>query len=274
MIQRLADIKTDATAAFEKESKLLLVRLDEDLITLALADKMTLAWDAAEILKVEAADRTAEDFIENLKQNSSLVNYKGLPTQVLLATPYAMAVPQALTDSIPLFFKTQFGSQHTSVLTDVVNDDIVFAFAPQTWQQELMATLFPEAQIENTMALLTKQALQKTGTEGTCLYLQVGKSYAELVLVQQGKLTIAKSLLYAANADLLYHLLNVARQFNLSPASLSLQLQGQIIEGDSLCRLLQTYFNPVHFANDIAPIRHKAFWEVPSHYFTGLMTAV
>lgn len=269
MIQRLADIRTDATAAFEKESKMLIVRWDDELLLLALADKASGDWQAAEIIKFEEA--IEPDFISELKQKSTLANYTGLQTQVFITTPQAMVIPTELEGGISLFLKTQFGiKEGAEVYTSEIGEKMTAGFLLQQDIQAIIKKLFPQAELKSSLGLLVKQALQE-GADDTIILLQLGKTVAEVAVVQNGQLLVARCFSFTANEDVLYHLLNACRVFDFSPQTVKLILQGQVQEQDSIYQLFKKYFANLHFAETATVLQHTAFSQVPAHYFTPLM---
>ncbi len=272
MIQRLADITTDATAAFEKESKRLLVRWDDNLLLFALADTVSGQWQAAEILKYSKEENDSEHFITELKQKSTLVSFTGLQTVVFVSTPQSVLIPKELEEGADLFIKTQFGIKEGSqIFTNEVNEKMIAGFLIEEERLAIIQKLFPQAEVKSSLGLLVNQALFEATANDAILLLYVGKTTAELAIVQEGQLLLARCFSFTANEDVLYHLLNACRVFDISPLFLQLVLQGQEQEQDDIYQLLKTYFANLHFAKATAVLQHPAFTEVPSHYFTPLI---
>lgn len=275
MIQRLADIRTDATAAFEKESKMLLVRWEDDLLTIALADRETGIWQAAERIKYDWEDALAKDFIQEIKQKTALVNYIGLRTQVFFATDQAMLIPKELAASANLFLQTQFGvNEMAEAFTDDMNPEMIAGFFVEKQKLALIQKLFPQADIRASLGLLVQQSLAQAMANQAVFYVQMGKGLAEVALSKEGRLLLARSFSFTANEDVLYHLLNACRVFEMAPQDVLLVLQGQVQKQDILYPLLETYFANLQFATATTAIQHPAFSQVPPHYFTPLIQAV
>jgi hypothetical protein len=272
MIQRLASFNAQAMPAFEKESRELWMRIDETQLTLALVNKHTGTWDAAEVLHGTEGDYET-DFEAGIRQQSTLAGFSGLQTKLFFSTPTAMPVPLALQSSAKLFMEAQFGRVPTQVLfTDLVNEEITIAYSPDPTRQAVLQKWLPQASWHSTLSLLIRQMLKISVTTTSpivCLYLCDG--FAELAMGHSSRLLLTKHLHYGTDTNLLYHLLNACRQLATSPTEIVIQLQGRIPEEANTVQLLKQYFSHVAFSPAGYPSDHSDFHQVPAHFFTGLM---
>ena len=82
---------------------------------------------------------------------------------------------------------------------------------------------------------------------------------------KENKLLLAQGFLYSTPADVLYYLLKICQQLNLSQQSVKLLLSGLIEKDSALYKELHQYFLHIEF--------REATWnsnEYPAHFFTSL----
>lgn len=72
-------------------------------------------------------------------------------------------------------------------------------------------------------------------------YLHVGTSFAELLLIQEGKVIFYNQFPFDVKEDLLYYILFALEQNRIIAPELELKTGGKIDKGDELHRLLSTY---------------------------------
>jgi hypothetical protein len=271
MIQRLASFNAQAMPAFEKESRELWMRIDETQLTLALVNKRTGTWDAAEVLHSTEGDYET-DFEAGIRQQSTLAGFSGLQTKLFFSTATAMPIPIALQSSAKLFMEAQFGRLPTQLIfTDPANEEIVISYSPNLTRQTILQKWAPQASWHSTMALLTRQMLKLSVTTTLPVaHLYLCDGFAELAIGHNSRLLLAKHLHYGTDTNLLYHLLNACRQLAIIPAEIVIQLQGRLPEEASAVQLLSQHFSRLTFSANY-PSDHSDFLQVPAHFFTGLM---
>jgi hypothetical protein len=276
MIQRTIDIKTTAMAAFEKESKRLLMCLEEDNLLIVLVNKQNGEWNDLENFVLTKEDwQNMSETLQHIKQQSSLINIKVPDTQLYFRTPAAILIPTALRANIKLFIQTQFGWQAPDeILTDELNNAMNVSLIIPEAQITAFRHILPQATWHSTLALLIKQAQHTDGkTLLPQLFLTLSNSLAETVFIKSDELLIARCYPYLTAENLLYHLLNSCNQLNVSPAEVFIKMQGIINEKDEVFGLLNQYFMHVELLVPSVQNTNEVFNELPTHYFTHLMTA-
>ena len=273
MIQRTIDIRTTPLAAFERESKRLMMCLEEDNLLLVLADKQNGSWNALEnyALTKEGWQHLPAS-LQQVKQQSSLANLKVPDTQLYFRTNAAMPIPAGLQGGAALFIQAQFGWQapdeiHTEEVTNSVNVSMIIP-APQI---TAFRHLYPQATWHSTLALLIKQAQQLQGkTMLPQLFITLSSSLAEMVLMKSDQLLIARCFPFYTAENLLYHVLNTCRQLGISPAEVFIKAQGLIDEQHEIYVLLHQYFTHVALITAGTQLRDAAFDSLPVHHYTHL----
>lgn len=273
MIQRNIDIKPAALAAFEKESKQLLLCLEEDNLLIALADKQSGEWNALENFVLAKADwHNMPETLQHIKQQSSLVSLNVPDTQLYYRTPAAMPIPASVRESITLFMQTGFGLQAPDeILTDEVNGEMSVSIVIPEAQIRAFRYMCPQVTWNSTLALLIKQAQQVQGkTVLPQLFLTLGASLAEMVFMKNDQLLTARCFQYYTAENLVYHLVNTCNQFRISQAEVFIKAQGLIDEEGEMYALLHQYFLHVEFMKTGMQNQQAAFDKIPAHYFSHL----
>ena len=276
MIQRIVDIKTDGLSVFDKESRRLVLCLEFCGITVALVDKSNGHWVAAEVLQCAEEDvEDMDELMQQFKQHSSLLNYTGMETKIFVRTANAMPIPAALQNDADLLLQMQFGLQKVAVvIKEQVNDEMAVVLKTNADWLESFTILFPQATIHSSLGWLIKHELSGNGTNiFPVLHTVFGNGLLELTLVKNHELLIAKCFPFQTVEDMNYHLLNICKQLNISPAEVAVKVQGLVAEGSPLHQSLLKYFAHVQFANAGTADWGIEFKTIPDHYFTALINA-
>lgn len=276
MIHRTLDIKMASMAAFEKESKRLLLCLEEDQLVIALIEKGNGQWNAVESFSMGKEDwNNMAETLQSIKQQSSLANLRVSDIQLFFRTIAALPIPAILKGDSKLFVQTQFGLQAPDeMFTDEVNAAMHVSLVIPSVQVAAFRHVFPQATWHSTLALLIEQAQKVQGkTMLPQLFLTFSTSLAEIVFMKSDQLLIARCFQYYTTENLLYHLLNTCNQLGISPAEVSIKAQGQVNEHGEVLDILKEYFTHVALLAATAQNRNKEFADLPAHYFTNLIVS-
>lgn len=264
-------------AAFEKESKRLLLCLEEGQLVIVLVEKDTGKWNALEnfVFGKEDWDNIPES-LQNIKQQSALANLRVSDVPLFFRTAAALPIPAILKESSKLFLQTQFGFQPPDEMQmEEVNAAVNMSIIIPAAHMAAFSHVFPQATWHSTLALLIKQAQQGQGkTVLPQLFLTLGSSLAEMVMMKGDELLIARCFPYHTPENLLYHLLNTCRQLNINAAEIFIKAQGQIEEKGNIYQLLQDYFAQVELLTINAQKLDEGFTDIPAHHFTNLMVDI
>jgi|GEM_PF-4660393 len=276
MIQRIIDIKTDGLAAFVKQSRRLVLALEYQTITIAMVDKDLRNWVALEVIQFAKEDlENIVEYMSELKRVSALMNYTGLDTYIYVRTPDAMPIPSRLINNAMEFVTLQFGLPIGEMVhTAKADSNISVAFKVQAAWIDAFKVLFPEATISSTLSLLIKQGLASNEkTANPSMQLVFSRDVAELTLVQHNKLLIAKCFPFKVVDDLIYQILDICKQLEITPKELSIKVQGLLDEKSPLYGSLLKFFEQVQFDLADSLAWGAPFKSVPAHYFTSLIKA-
>ena len=154
-----------------------------------------------------------------------------------------------------------------TVLTDLVADKNIYNiyFIPAVIHNVITAQ-FPMAIITHQYSLLLKQIDERSSMLQVIFYPD--KIIATLIV--EGKLLLMQTYHYRSAADIIYHLLNIYKQFDVNPA---LQVQGMIEENTELHKKLKQYFPDIVFYKAQSEYVIAADIEkIPAHYFSHLFS--
>ena len=109
-------------------------------------------------------------------------------------------------------------------------------------------------------------------SNGVLLKIQFFYNLMLIVLVKDGKLQLIQSYNYKTEEDVLYYLLNIVQQFNLSPTDTQVELSGIIDVKSHHFDYIEKLFKQISFAtvsNDNILLNYIG--DYPQHYFTPFL---
>ena len=108
------------------------------------------------------------------------------------------------------------------------------------------------------------------GTVGGSLLVDLRKDDFTVLATDNNKLLLAQTFLYSTPDDVLYYLLKICEQFELSQKEVHISLSGLVDQQSALYRELYQYFLHVEFRDAGWTIPASANSESPLHFFTSL----
>lgn len=110
----------------------------------------------------------------------------------------------------------------------------------------------------------------KPAMEGGSILLDVRQDDFTVLVSANNKLLLAQTFCYSTPEDVIYYLLKICEQFDLSQQDVQIGLSGLIDQQSALYRELYQYFLQVEFRNPSWIIPATANSESPLHFFTSL----
>lgn len=272
MIQRIIDIKSNEQLVFDKSTQKLILCIENGRLTIASLNQKSGGCAGIEVFQFSKTDLDdIKNFIDQVKQQSSLIHLSTLDTIVYHRTPNTMLIPTSLTNSCNEFIEAQFGhKEREQVISEIINSDISIAW--KTSDDLILAfnEIFQTIEWRSSLGLLVRSALEAT-KHSSVIQLLFGDEMVELTITKNGQLLLAKCFEYNAIEDMNYHLLNGCRQLNISPSEVFVKVQGLIENNSPLLESVKKYFLNVEL--DEADIQNwsEQFKQIPSHYFTSLI---
>lgn len=134
--------------------------------------------------------------------------------------------------------------------------------------RETIAAQFPSALHRHLATLLLPVFLKDVDA----LHCIVYPGCIKLYLVKAGSLQLMQHYAYSSATDVLYHLLNVCKQYGMEPSVVALKLSGMIEAASSLYSELYKYFPDIRFEQLPAAVTTaEDFKQYPEHFFYHLL---
>jgi hypothetical protein len=159
-------------------------------------------------------------------------------------------VPKSLFNADHLFEYLKFNTKvlGTDVLSyDIVeNHELVNVYVPYMNINNYIYELFGEfTYMHNGTVLLQALMNNQTQNQETICYVHVSKSQLDITVLDQRKLLLYNSFLYATKEDFAYYLLFVLEQLELEPKTAIVKLFGSIEEDDPIYQLCFSYIQNI-----------------------------
>jgi hypothetical protein len=129
--------------------------------------------------------------------------------------------------------------------------------------QQFLSRRYPTASFKHFSTLALKQK-QITDPKET-LQVNFAVDEFEVIVIKQGQLLLAEQFEYSTPHDVIYYLLNICEQYNLSQYEVQLKISGLVDKDSTLYKELYQYFLNINF--------REASWshpDYPLHFFTQL----
>ena len=198
----------------------------------------------------------------NKNYKKVLISYAGKESSLLPEELYKPGDEAVLLDIL-------FGDLHqTTVTTDHVADKKIFnVYLIPSAIHKVIVDKFPAAVIRHHHSLLIRQGLPT----GDLLKILFSTNTFVASLVKAGELQIINTFPYKSGADVVYHLLNICKQFKME--NVPLQIGGMIEIDFDLHKEICHYFKEINF--DELPAGYEftnALKELPPHHFSHLFS--
>ncbi|HUS02061.1 MAG TPA: DUF3822 family protein [Chitinophagaceae bacterium] len=166
-----------------------------------------------------------------------------------------------------LLLDTLYGDQHESaVTTDLVADKKIYnVYRMPAEIHKVLVEQFPIAAFSHHHSLLIKQDFPGTDLLKVIFFRE---SFIA-ILIKGGELQVIQTYQYKSGTDVVYHLLNICRQFKME--NIPLQTGGMIDVDSDLQKELHHYFQQITF--DKPPAEYEftdSLQALPPHYFSHL----
>lgn len=132
--------------------------------------------------------------------------------------------------------------------------------------------LFPNVSIRHAGAVNINLLFSHHSLSQANIFLNVSEAYIELAAKENKSLLFYNVFSYSNNEDILYYLLFMMEQFNLSPLQARLAIAGERAVQDELCVSIKKYIRSVSFCvHDKSIHLGEALGSLPDHYYFTLL---
>jgi hypothetical protein len=244
----------------------LLLQAGENYLAFAVAGKGTEAVQELAYCIFEDMDSSAlADFLSNYP----LLKEQYYDIQVMFDSDSSHFIPSAGYNAgeAESFLKTLSGvNEGCRIVSEFIPEwQLYNCYAVDNVLWEWVNLIFPFAKYRHSFTLMLKNA--GAASAAGCILVDFGTGSFSVLATAGNKLLVTNSAAYSTPEDVLFVLLKICNQNNLSQANVSLKLSGLIDRDSALYKELYQYFINIEF--------REAGWntgshEYPPHFFTSL----
>ncbi|MBI2282707.1 MAG: DUF3822 family protein [Bacteroidetes bacterium] len=229
--------------------------------------------EALEIFTIEAPAAEWNEIFHQIKTQSLLLNRTYHDIHCYYNFEEALLVPQylftasAAEDMLGMVYGE---SDRYEVKYDILNGAIpmVNVYRIKKTILEQVNRYFLLNKPHHIYSVLVQHVLTTRDLPEHFIKVLLYEKHFVAAVVKDGLLQLVQSFAYATQADALYHLANLSRQFSLDPKRSHLEISGKFDTGSELHKQLQTLFGLISFESTEPDGIFKTAGAHPLHYFT------
>jgi Protein of unknown function (DUF3822) len=137
--------------------------------------------------------------------------------------------------------------------------------------QQLLGDKFPGGNYSHSYSCMVKNTESFARSMTATFY----HDFFSLVVMKASRLKLVQQFAYQTPEDVVYHLLNICRQFGIDTAEIELQLGGLIDENSALYKDIYKYFGHIQLRERPAAFGYDAAFDAfPPHFFSPLFNCL
>lgn len=252
----------------------LIIEIGKSHIALLLISRESNDITGFELFSFTENEEVPDKLFSAIENTSNLLKHTFATVNVFMNHEVCMPVPTAkFSKSVAedymavIFGEAQQASTHTD--HDAAHSEIVNLYRVPQEVMDALHRRFPNVILHHTWSNVLKMMRAKDLLSSKHLmHIQFYNTYFILVVIKDSMLQLIQVFIYENPDDVLYQMLNVAAQFNLSTEDVDLRISGLIDPNYKLFRELTNYFiNIVADKADLSKVSVDVS-EYPRHYFT------
>jgi hypothetical protein len=108
-------------------------------------------------------------------------------------------------------------------------------------------------------------------SEASSIYIDIQNTYFTVTLFQYGILQLCNSFPYKTSEDILYHILNISKHFNLDTEKETYRFSGILYQDSPLFNLIFKYIRHPEFINHPSALNyHSSLSTIPQHFYYNI----
>lgn len=272
MARKIVGFYCDDSAATDKQ---LVVEVGRHQFACMIRNTGTGEVEAFELFQLDETPHEWNDVFYEIRQYSNILQQFCSSTRLFYNFEEAMLMPGeqknivAAEDHLSLLYGE---SEWHELKYDKVGakDQFLNAYRIQRNIHELAGRYFPSHEVHHAYSPILEDILSRHWQDSRFMKLQCYSHHLVLVLISDQQLQLVQSFEYQTSEDILYHLLNTAKQFSLPASSIPVEVSGFFDHDGELHQRFVQLFQTVHFDEIVAGDILQKITEAgyPSHYFT------
>ncbi|MEO6730575.1 MAG: DUF3822 family protein [Ferruginibacter sp.] len=217
------------------------------------------------------SDEVAAGNIHKIMAAQPVLKQKFNKVHIIYGYTASMLIPEAYMDekNSTAMLELVYGEASERVVrTDFVDEHAIYnVYGVPAEIEQVLNRYFGSAKHTHVFSLLP--AVFK-GNENY-MYCIFGKGQLKVLLVKEGKLQLMQSVTYKTPDDIVYHLLNLYKNFEIAMPAITIYLSGMIDPDSALYTEVYKYFLQLEFQP--LPEQYQYPDEInqyPAHYFSHL----
>jgi hypothetical protein len=214
---------------------------------------------------------TVVDHINDIITDHPVLQQKFKKVHIIYGYPVSVLVPQQFINSNnhSALLELVFGDTNDMVLrTELLEKkSLTNIYGVPAEIEQVLSRYFEFAESGHIYSLLPGVADEA----GHHLYCIFGTGELKAIVIKDGQLQAMQNFCYKTPEDVIYHLLNCCKCFDIDPDEIDIRLSGMIDESSPLYKELYKYFLLLNF--DVLPEKFEYPEEIkqfPEHYFSHL----
>ena len=214
-----------------------------------------------------------EHLISSISNQSKVLSTKAPVTSVYINNEYCVPVPIFVfnKDIAAEYLKIACGEMDAcKILFEhlPIEPGIINTFTIESQQFDWMNQNWARPTFHHTYSSIIRRISGSSMDNSHVIIVQFYDTFMIATAVKNGSLQLIQSFVYDNPEDVLYYLLNIAQQLEMSTESLAIRISGMINLEFKLYRELITYFKTVVVENGDESHSKVNVVEHPIHYFT------
>ena len=276
MVEKRISIYGELDVLSPFNSDQLFFEISESHATLIVKSGSSADINAFEFFEFNKATQDWYEIFYQMRLHSKILDRTYNDTKIFYHLREAIVTPAAqyTTESAETYLPALFGDVELSI----IRHDEVFAPADVYISYKIPKPLFDMVNT-NLMMVTAKHSYCKIlenilqsnkSTDSYFLKVIFYHNMLTAVLMHYGKLQLIQSYHFETADDMLYYLLNIVHQFNITAADLSIEVSGMLDIKSKKMEYVAKLFPKLTFDNNLSGASFKAFVkEYPAHYFTA-----
>jgi hypothetical protein len=224
-----------------------------------------------EIFRLDKESGDWTDVFYELRASSRLLNRTYLTTHCYYNFEEAIIIPGAHFTATAAgdYLSLMYGdSGHHDFMYEMIgeNEQLVNAYRISRSINEMVGRHFVLYKPHHSYTSLVKDVLERTDPSDHFIKVQFYSHHIIAAVVKQNQLQLIQSFHYKTPEDILYHLVQINRQFELNPAYSHLEVSGMFETGSELHIQLQSLYGLITL--DSMKPDGVFTGQYPAHYFT------
>ncbi len=215
-----------------------------------------------------------KDKISFLVQNYGLNKKKFAKVYISILNQQFILVPSAYAavEDLKKLLVFSSGQEQIKNISQQHIKNLSFCYTIQSELLHYLETTFSNASIRHNGITNICSLFDNHSLKGSNLFLSVYDSYIELTAKRENDLLFYNVFNYESSEDILYYLLFMMEQFELSPLTVKLAISAQTGISDNLIRDIKKYIKQVNFCVQDSSIKlNGELASLPQHYYFLLL---